>query len=276
MLQTLAIMKTLLAVLNPRSDDTPALVARGMLALTTILTSFKVNLATAREWLQIGSLLIGIVVGLATFVSICIGIRRQLRKDRVERDRLSTSSTSTLGAVAFFLLVSLGSAGSGCGLLSERERSESLKATEALSTQHDLTIRKTLEPSGLESFASRDDGVTSIPLREQVEITSRSTTDAGSKTNANGSTSTTIPFGVKLGLAGLGLILLAVGLKLLWGYVSKTALGQGLAAADELAARQIRKFREKAMTTTDTAEIAQLNAHIADLESERGRLASRK
>jgi ABC-type nickel/cobalt efflux system permease component RcnA len=274
MLQTLAIMKTLLAVLNPRSDDTPALVARGMLALTTILTSFKVNLATAREWLQIGSLLIGIVVGLATFVSICIGIRRQLRKDRAERDRLSTSSTSTLGAVAFFLLVMLGT---GCALpLVEKERSESVRATEALSTQHDLTIRKTLEPSGLESFASRDDGVTSIPLREQVEITSRSTTDAGSKTNANGSTSTTIPLGVKLGLAGFGLILLAVGLKLLWGYVSKTALGQGLAAADELAARQIRKFREKAMTTTDTAEIAQLNAHIADLESERGRLASRK
>jgi hypothetical protein len=267
------LLMTLKNLLDPRSDESPALAARGVLAITTMLGAFKVNLATAREWLQFGSLVFGLLVGIATFISICIGIRRQLRKDRVERDRLSTSSTSTLGAVAFFLLVM---AGSGCGLLSERERSESLKATEALSTQHDLTVRRVLEPAGQGAAVSKDGVVTVLPLREEVELTSRSTSDAGSRHNANGSSSITIPFGVKIAFAGGGLLLLVYALKVAWNSVRTSALGQGLAAADELAARQIRKFREKAMTTTDTAEIAELNAHIADLESERGRIASRK
>jgi hypothetical protein len=266
------LLMTLKNLLDPRSDESPALAARGVLAITTMLGAFKVNLATAREWLQFGSLVFGLLVGIATFISICIGIRRQLRKDRVERDRLSTSSTSTLGAVAFFLLVSLGSAGSGCGLLSERERSESLKATEALSTQHDLTVRRVLEPAGQGAAVSKDGVVTVLPLREEVELTSRSTSDAGSRHNANGSSSITIPLGVKLAFAGGGLLLLVYALKTAWAYVRTTALGQGLAVADELAARQIRKFREKAMTTTDPSEIAQLNAHIAELEAERGRL----
>lgn len=151
-----------------------------------------------------------------------------------------------------------------------------MAATEALGTARDLTIRRTLETLPERALnVSRDGVVTSIPLREQVEVVSHEGTEAGSTEKAKGSSATTIPLFVKLIGAGIGIFVIVFALRYAFNAAKGTGFGEGLAFADDLAARQIRKLRERVALATDAASQAQLNHDIADLEAERGRLATK-
>lgn len=45
---------------------------------------YAVSLSTAEAWLRIGSLAVGIAVGMLSAVSICLTIRRKWRQKRLE------------------------------------------------------------------------------------------------------------------------------------------------------------------------------------------------
>lgn len=267
-------LKALIAVLNPRSDATEALVTRGMLSMTAILGMVKVSLTTVKEWLQVTSLGIGCLVGLATLLSLALSIRRTHFKRGLPkpwpmgRPPSSSSSSHHLLGISVLLLLCVQFL-AGCGLLpSEHQKSESVRATEALSSEQGMTVRRIFEMSPALTNSGR--------VHEQVEITTSSATDAGSKSNLSGSSSVTIPLGVKLGLAGLGLLVLVVAVRYAWTHLKGTAVGQGIALADDWLARRIRDARSKAQTTTDQGELLKLNAEIAELEAERGRNAARR
>lgn len=182
-----------------------------------------------------------------------------------------------VGLVVAVVVVSM-----GCSLLpTERHKSQSVATTEAIATESERTTQRTLSVVPEAALAiTHDSNVVSIPIgssvREVVSTTSRVSTGAGSKDNATGSSSVTIPGFVKLIGAAIGLIGIVLAIKYALNAARGTALGQGLALADDLAARQIRKLRERASLSTDVSEQARLNQDIADLESERGRVAASK
>jgi hypothetical protein len=172
---------------------------------------------------------------------------------------------------------------SGCGSLipSERKSSESVKASEAIATAQNQTVRRTLEvvPEMANKIAQWGSNVSSVSLpaiREQVEVISSSDSNAGTKEQAFGSNAVSIPLGVKLGLIGVGIAIIVGALLFAWRSVKSTSFGQGLALADEALARQVRSWRNYAATVRDPEEQSEANAEIAELEAERGRLATQK
>lgn len=164
----------------------------------------------------------------------------------------------------------------GCSLVpSEKQRSESVRSTEAIASSRDLTIRRALETfpeRGLSVESNRP--VVAIPLRERIEIESHDASNAGSKDAAFGTSVVSIPLGVKLALIGFGIILITAGTLFAWRYLKATWLGHGIQLADGLLAAQIRKVRERMVNAPP--DIAAKHAHdIAELEAERGKLAQR-
>ena len=263
-------MHPILTLLDLRSDENNSIIARGVLAIVTMLGSLKFSPKLVIEWVQYGTVIVTFLVGVVTLISICLSFLMKWRKWKAGRAE-SSSSGDVLKIILFLSLFSF----NACSLLpSEREQSQSLKATEALLAQHDLTIKRATErEQGI--VVTRDGQVVAVPIRETLEISSKSSTDAGTKTNANGTFSQTIPLGVKLTLIGIGIIAIVFGLSFAWKRLKVTAIGQGISLADDVLAGQIRKIRNRAQTSTDPSEIARLNADIADLESERGRTIAR-
>jgi DMSO reductase anchor subunit len=164
----------------------------------------------------------------------------------------------------------------GCSLLpADKSRSEATQATEAIAASHDLTIKRALEV-GPEMVAciAPDAPVTSRalpPIREELTVVASSSQSGGSRATAKGDSSTKLSLGAKLILAGIGVFLLTAALLFAWKHLKGTAIGQGIALADDVLARRIRTLRERATLATDAAEIARVQAEIADLEAERGR-----
>jgi hypothetical protein len=191
----------------------------------------------------------------------------------------------------------------GCGTLvpSEKKASESVKSTEAIATAQNQTIKRTMEvvPEMAKQITSRtvyrtlpdtktsSSGDASVPpaqgwietdspptIRERLEIKTETSTDAGTKAQAQGSTENSIPLGVKIGLLGVGILILTFALIWAWRYVKTTGFGAAISLADDALAAQIRGLRTKAISTTDAKEQATTLAHLAELEATRGRLAN--
>ena len=80
-----------------------------------------------------------------------------------------------------------------------------------------------------------------------------------------------IPIGVSIGLVGIGVLILLFAFNRVRN--SSLAVNAAYQTFDGLLAQQIRSVRERAMLSTDNLTISMLNAQIADLESQRGRLA---
>lgn len=80
-----------------------------------------------------------------------------------------------------------------------------------------------------------------------------------------------IPIGVSIALAGIGILILLFAVN----RVRKSSLAVNAAyqTFDTVLAQQIRAVRERAILATDNSTISMLNAQIADLEAQRGRLA---
>jgi predicted extracellular nuclease len=166
----------------------------------------------------------------------------------------------------------------GCGLIpSERQKSESTSAAEKLGASHDLTVDRIFSTGPSEQafryFSSN--GVSSQalpPVYEQTHVESKSSQNAGSKDAASGESSVSIPFGVKIGLVGVGLIVCVVGIKFLVSAAKNTAAGQAVSVFDGMLSNYLQSWRTHAQTTTDPHEMAEANAEIAELEAMRGKL----
>ena len=190
-----------------------------------------------------------------------------------------SSILAILAAVTSILLCSCGSL-----LPSERQRSESVRATENLAVEQERTIRRVLEVTPQNSLAgtrvspgltgSRDPVVTVTPLREDLSYTTKTRTGAGSANRSEASLVESIPLGVKILLvaAGTGALVLAV--RYAVKSVRGTAIGEAIALADSSLSASIRAKRHAAQVETDPATMARLNAEIAESEAERGRLAA--
>lgn len=259
-------MKALLfQMLNPWSDETNSIITRGILGIATMVGGMKFSAGAVEHWVRFGSTVVTFLVGLVTLISMCFSLYRQWLKWKARKH--SDSSSSALAVLLFAVLMLSG----GCGGLvpSERQRSESVKATENLAVEQEKTIRRTLTalPQTLAGPQA---------IREDLTFETVTRTGAGSKASAAGSSEISIPLFVKIIGLAIGLVLLALAVWWLWGFLRTTAFGQGISLADDMAARQIRKLRERAVLADDAAEKAKLATDIADLESERGKLAGRR
>jgi hypothetical protein len=182
----------------------------------------------------------------------------------------------------------------GCSLIpTEKQQSQSVHSTEAISASHDRTIERALEvvpEYGLKvssngqidsrNLRSDSQNVAIVPLapsvRETLRVQESSGQNAGSHDFAKGTSASTIPFGVKLILAGVGIFIVVAALLYAWKSVKTTAVGQGISLGDAILSNQISKLRSRASVATDPAIAAQHLADVADLESQRGKLAQNK
>lgn len=252
------------------------------------------------QWLRILTLIIGLLIGVASLVSMILTIRRKLKKPSDD-----TSQLFKVLCVTTFIGLTM-----GCGSLipTERQQSQSVKSTEALATDQERTIRRILEvtpgiPLGAESVITRSAGalasestptrsatgksaganpaastVAQVPvqIREDLYYDSRSKTGAGSQASAAGNLSVSIPLGVKLALIGVGIAAIAGAIWGAWRLAKNTAIGQAVALVDSTIAQKIRTKREAATLAKDPDTIAKLQAEIAEAEAERGRLRGTK
>jgi hypothetical protein len=96
------------------------------------------------------------------------------------------------------------------------------------------------------------------PYREEIRYASNVDAADAEKSASKERKDISIPIGVSIGLVGIGMLILLF------------AVYQTF---DGVLAQQIRSIRERAILATDNSTISMLNAQIADLEAQRGRLA---
>lgn len=80
-----------------------------------------------------------------------------------------------------------------------------------------------------------------------------------------------IPLGVSIALLGIGVLIALFAFNRV--RQSSLAVNAAYQTFDGVLASQIRSVRERAILATDSSTISMLNAQIADLEAQRGRLA---
>lgn len=169
----------------------------------------------------------------------------------------------------------------GCSMLvpSEKRVSQSVQATEAIHSDVERTTERTMTVVPEMAMAVRpDSNVVAIPLGSSVSevtrTTTRATTGAGSRDTAAGSSTVSIPLGVKIAILAfaLGLLWLVIWL---WRRTSP-AVDAALSAGDRAIANAISQVENALATTTDAGELAKLNAQRALLEKERGKLKGTK
>lgn len=176
----------------------------------------------------------------------------------------------------------------GCGSLvpTERQQSQSVKSTEALAVEQERTIQRVFEVTPGLALADQEE-VRRVPgkpisheapatVSERVSYISKTKTGADTDSKSEGSSETSIPLGVKIALVGIGLLILVFALKSLVAWAKGTAIGQAAGYADDMLREVIRRKRAEAAQSTDTAFIARVQAEIAELEADRGRLAAKK
>lgn len=114
------------------------------------------------------------------------------------------------------------------------------------------------------------------PFVESVKVTSATDLETKSKSDDRTTSAVSIPLGVKIGLIGVGLLLLVLGFKALSNYLRGTAAGAMLNVADAALKRRIDAWETRARLSTDPAEIANAAAELRELEAERGKLRSQR
>jgi hypothetical protein len=112
-----------------------------------------------------------------------------------------------------------------------------------------------------------------LPTRsESFRYESQADAEDASDSTLDTLTNISIPAGVKLGLLAAGILAMLFALNRVRN--ASAAASAAFSAADGAMAQQIRRMRERAVVATDAATINALQAQIAELEAERGRLAS--
>ena len=111
---------------------------------------------------------------------------------------------------------------------------------------------------------------TQQPYREEIHYSSNVDASDKEKTTESISKSVSIPLGVNLILMAMGM--LAVLFAINRARKSSLAVNAAYQTFDSVLAGQIRSIRERAILSTDNQTISMLNAQIADIEAQRGRL----
>lgn len=167
----------------------------------------------------------------------------------------------------------------GCGTLvpTERHASQSVKTTEAIATESERTTQRTLSVvPEMARVLVQESNVVAVPmghsLSETLTVSSRTSTGAGSKDSANGSSITSIPLFVKLIGGAVGLVLLVLAIRHAINSARGTAVGAALEVADRGAGAVLDQIDSLLATVTSEAEISRLNSLKAKAEKERGKL----
>lgn len=108
------------------------------------------------------------------------------------------------------------------------------------------------------------------PYREEIHYSSNVDASDKEKTTESIAKSVSIPLGVNLILMAIGM--LAVLFAINRARKSSLAVNAAYQTFDSVLAGQIRSIRERAILSTDNQTISMLNAQIADIEAQRGRL----
>jgi len=111
---------------------------------------------------------------------------------------------------------------------------------------------------------------TQQPYREEIHYSSNVDASDKEKTTESIAKSVSIPLGVNLILMAIGM--LAVLFAINRARKSSLAVNAAYQTFDSVLAGQIRSIRERAILSTDNQTISMLNAQIADIEAQRGRL----
>lgn len=263
-----------------------SLITRGSVGLAAAFGAISPIMENLETRLRIFSLIVGGLVGLATLISLVLTIVKQVRK--LKSNESDDAPTTLLKlAIIFFFTTSF----VGCSLVpTEHQQSQSVRTTEAISTSHDRTIERALEvvpEIGLKVAQSSSVAAQNLPnvessqivsgqaIRETLRIHDSSNSGAGSHDAAAGTSISSIPFGVKLILIGIGVLVILGALILAWRYVKTTAVGQGISLGDTVLANHIKKLRDRASLSTNPAETAVHQMDIASLEAERGKLQAK-
>ena len=119
--------------------------------------------------------------------------------------------------------------------------------------------------------ATPSEGTEQQPYHEEIKYASNVDAADTEKTATKDRKEISIPIGVSIGLAGVGILILLFAINKV--RQSSLAVNAAYQTFDGMLAQQIRSVRERAILATDNSTISMLNAQIADLESQRGRLA---
>jgi hypothetical protein len=108
------------------------------------------------------------------------------------------------------------------------------------------------------------------PYREETRYSSNVDATDTDKSATKENKDVSIPIGVNIALLGIGVLIALFA----FNRVRKSSMAVNAAyeTFDGILAGQIRSVRERAILATDNPTISLLNAQIADLESQRGRL----
>lgn len=107
--------------------------------------------------------------------------------------------------------------------------------------------------------------------REEVRYAANVDAADSEKAATNDKKEISIPLGVSIGLLGVGVLIALFAFNRV--RQSSLAVNAAYQTFDGILANQIRSVRERAILATDSSTISMLNSQIADLESQRGRLA---
>lgn len=170
---------------------------------------------------------------------------------------------------------------SGCASLvpHEQKQSEAVKSSEDIAAAHDLTLKRTLEvvPEMATRIAQWGTGVVSTNLvlvspphiRETIDLHDTSDTSAGATAAARGSTSLSIPLGVKLALLGIGGFIV---LAFLWALRRSSAAANAVfEAGDRGFAQLANHLGAVAASSTAPEHLNLVNALRAEVEKVRGK-----
>jgi hypothetical protein len=270
---------------------------RGLLAVWTAnVVALVVSLADAHTWMQMLSLALAMAYTIWKW-------RRDAKRKAPRRQHLLKC------AVLFPLIVS-----QGCSLVpSERQKRTDDKRDDARQQQTALTIRKAVTGQQTPTPAIAVTGtsnvvsvavaspqmppsrfpVTNLPARsfglgfaptpapstmpeysEEVEIQNGTTDTSSAHSTSQVESAVSIPLGVKLALLAGGLMLLVVAVRMIQRHVRGTAIGQAISVADASLKRRIEAWRDRAVASTNPADIAIAERELAALEAERGKLRS--
>ena len=159
----------------------------------------------------------------------------------------------------------------GCSALIPTEHKEqvAVKSAGSLETSHNDTVTKR---SALPSIDMRGWG-NKLDLKvpeTQLKINSSADIDSSGDDSAAGFSWTKIPLGVKICLIAVGL----GALLLIWRWIKLEfpAVGKSAQLGDSVLQREIDRLKTKAMSTTDPARLAEVNADIAHLTQEKANI----
>jgi len=172
----------------------------------------------------------------------------------------------------------------GClGGVQERSGGTSVAAAEKLASQNNALLNRTIDgqktppaPNVTVTGSSNSIAVAVNPqptntYRETITLNTASNQSASQELESASFFKKKLPMSVALVLFGVGFLILFV---VIWLWRrSSVAVNEAYKLADETFASIIRERRNRAMVSTDAAEMSRLNADVAELESHRGRLA---